>query len=108
MKIIKIFIYYFKICYNIKNEPGWTVKRPYPNAAGPYAYNGNLWVGYDDENTARMKANYILANNLGGAIVWAINLDDFRGVCGGPKYPVTEAIRNELYVHFTRPFYNIL
>jgi GH18 family chitinase len=41
-------------------------------------YQGNQWVGYDDPSTAVVKANYIIANNLGGAMFWDLPTDDFR------------------------------
>ena len=47
------FLAYFEICDLIKNG-GWTVIDPTENR-GPYAYNGNQWVGYDDEDTIRTK-----------------------------------------------------
>ena len=45
---------------------------------GPYAYNGNQWVGYDTKNSAETKANYILSENLGGAMFWETSTDDFN------------------------------
>lgn len=40
----------------------------YPNAAamGPVAYRGNQWVGYDDEDIVRKKAEYVADHKLGG------------------------------------------
>ena len=45
---------------------------------GPYAYKGNQWVGYDTKNSAETKANYILSENLGGAMFWETSTDDFN------------------------------
>ena len=44
----------------------------------PYAYKGNQWVGYDTKNSAETKANYILSENLGGAMFWETSTDDFN------------------------------
>jgi len=41
---------------------------------------GNQWVGYDDPTIAVVKANYIMTNNLGGAMFWDLPSDDFRHV----------------------------
>jgi GH18 family chitinase len=35
-------------------------------------------VGYDDPSSAVLKASYILANNLGGAMFWDLPSEDFR------------------------------
>lgn len=69
---------------------------------GPYAYKGDQWVGYDTKKSAVAKvnymakwrldqlnlelgkliillqANYVLSNNLGGAMFWETSTDDFN------------------------------
>lgn len=59
---------------------------------GPYAYDGNQWVGYDDVKMARTKAQYVKTHGLGGTMVWAIDLADFKGSCSQGRY-------NNLYVY---------
>lgn len=44
----------------------------------PYAYNGDQWVGYDDIQSVELKCQYIKRMNLGGAMVWSIDTDEFR------------------------------
>lgn len=43
----------------------------------PYAVNGDQWIGYDDDLSVSIKLDYILGHNLGGAMFWSIETDDF-------------------------------
>lgn len=40
------------------------------------------------------KANYINRMNLGGAMFWAIDNDDFDNVCGDGRYPLISKVYN--------------
>ncbi|XP_023347581.1 acidic mammalian chitinase isoform X3 [Eurytemora carolleeae] len=84
------FLSYQEICLNLKN--GWTVVNDLTGSRGPYAYNGNQWVGYDDPAIAGLKAQYILDNDLGGAMFWDLPSDDFNNRCGGGRYPIISAV----------------
>ncbi|XP_064085061.1 probable chitinase 10 [Macrobrachium nipponense] len=85
---------YLEICQYIKS--GWTVVKDSSGARGPYAYSGNQWVGYDDVDMVRIKAQYVRSEGLGGTMVWAIDLADFKGVCPLGRYPLLSAMRSEL------------
>nr|CAD7578249.1 unnamed protein product [Timema californicum] len=61
----------------------------------PYAVNGNQWVGYDNVKSIGIKSEYVKAKNLGGAMIWSVETDDFRGICGD-KYPLLNAINSVL------------
>lgn len=63
---------------------------------GPYAYKDNLWVGYDDEEIVRLKAQYVNEKNLGGIMFWSLDNDDFRGKCHDRPYPLIEAAKEAL------------
>ncbi|NP_001171278.1 chitinase-3-like protein 1 isoform X1 [Canis lupus baileyi] len=64
----------------------------------PYATKGNQWVGYDDQESVKNKVQYLRNRQLAGAMVWALDLDDFRGtLCGGAaRFPLTSAIKDAL------------
>lgn len=48
----------------------------------PFAYGGNQWVGFDNEESLSRKCDYIKENGLGGGMVWSVETDDFHGTCG--------------------------
>lgn len=33
---------------------------------------------------------------FGGVMIWSVDMDDFRGVCGTGKYPLINAMKQEL------------
>ena len=92
----KGYLAYYEICDKIKTE-GWTVEKPDPEAVGPYAHRGDEWVGYDDEEAAAKKGQYVRDQELGGIMFWSIDNDDFRGSCTGRKYPLIEAAKAALF-----------
>ncbi|XP_050301740.1 mucin-4-like isoform X2 [Anthonomus grandis grandis] len=89
------YLAYYEICEYIK-EQDWEVEDPNPEAMGPIAFKENQWVGYDDENIVRKKAEYVVENKLGGIMFWAIDNDDFRGTCHGKPYPLIEAAKEAM------------
>lgn len=38
---------------------------------------------------------YIKEMNLGGASIWTVDLDDFRGICGDP-WPLLNTVKRSL------------
>jgi chitinase len=85
---------YYEICRAISKE-GWSVVRDPNQKIGPYAVSPTvpkMWVGYDDPDMAVIKTKYILSKGLGGAMLWDISMDDFRGTYGEGRNPVTSAI----------------
>lgn len=67
------FLPFNEICYN---AGGWT-RFWESQQKVPYAVKNNQWVGYDDLESVAIKLNYILANDLGGAMFWSLETDDF-------------------------------
>ncbi|CAH1985065.1 unnamed protein product [Acanthoscelides obtectus] len=62
----------------------------------PFAYRGNQWIGFDDERSLKTKMAWLKEEGFGGIMIWSVDMDDFRGSCGGSKYPLINAMRQEL------------
>lgn len=85
------FLSYYEICDKVNNQ-GWKVVRDDENRMGPYAYRGNQWVSFDDIDTIEQKIQLLKDYGLGGAMIWALDLDDFNDQCGNGKYPLLKTI----------------
>ncbi|KAM4872051.1 chitinase-3-like protein 2 [Thomomys bottae] len=63
----------------------------------PYAVKGNQWLGYDDVESIKTKVEFLKNLNLGGAMIWSIDLDDFTGKsCQQGPYPLVQAVKKNL------------
>ena len=56
---------------------------------------GNQWIGFDTPSSIKRKMNYVKTKKLGGAMIWAIDLDDYLGACGS-KWPLLSTMNHEL------------
>ncbi|XP_004685323.1 PREDICTED: chitinase-3-like protein 1 [Condylura cristata] len=85
---------YYEICDFLQ---GATVHRLLGQQV-PYATKGNQWVGYEDKESVKTKVQYLKNRQLAGAMVWALDLDDFPGTfCGqGLRFPLTGTIKDAL------------
>lgn len=91
------FLAYYEICDMVRNKNFAVVQdEAEPKRIGPYAVKGNQWVGYDDVAMIRYKSEYIRKMGFAGGMVWALDLDDFNGVCGQGKHPLLTTIKNVL------------
>ncbi|XP_075168324.1 acidic mammalian chitinase-like [Haematobia irritans] len=86
------FLGFNEIC---SNEGSWTTVFDTTHRV-PYMYKDNQWVGYDDVQSLNMKLDFLITKNLGGAMIWSIETDDFRGHCGGGQFPLLNAINKKL------------
>ncbi|XP_076244080.1 putative chitinase 10 [Calliopsis andreniformis] len=89
------FLSYYEICDRVKNH-GWTIVQDPQHRMGPYAYKGNQWVSFDDADMIKRKAQYVRDMGLGGGMVWALDLDDFRGRCGEGSHPLMHTLQRVL------------
>nr|XP_022917656.1 probable chitinase 10 isoform X3 [Onthophagus taurus] len=89
------FLAFYEICERVKRQ-SWNVVRDPLGRIGPYAYSGNQWVSYDDISEIKRKSQFVKQMNLGGGMVWALDLDDFRNRCGCGKHPLLKMMNHEL------------
>ncbi|XP_046577673.1 chitotriosidase-1-like isoform X2 [Haliotis rubra] len=86
------FLSYYEICQLIKS--GADVHYIQDQKV-PYLVSGNQWVGYDDRNSLETKVKFMKDQGYGGVMIWALDLDDFTGSCGGEPYPLLSAIHGQ-------------
>lgn len=77
-------------------EKGWTIVQDEENAMGPYAYKDNEWVSFDDPAIVQTKSELVLSMGIGGAMIWALDLDDFTNTCACESYPLLKTINRVL------------
>ena len=47
-------------------------------ARAPWLFNGDTFISYDDEESCKEKAEYVVKNGLGGIMFWEYRLDETR------------------------------
>ncbi|XP_044301190.1 chitotriosidase-1-like [Varanus komodoensis] len=87
------FLAFYEIC---SFKKGATTK-VIPEQKVPYSFKGNQWVGYDDVDSIKNKVKYLKEKKLGGGMLWAMDLDDFKGAfCAAGAYPLLQTLKREL------------
>ncbi|KAM3963585.1 chitinase-related protein 1 isoform 2-T3 [Aphomia sociella] len=83
---------YFEICMA---EREGKVMSNVDEAGNAYAVFDNQWITYDTPNTIIEKMRFVKTSGLAGAAAWALDMDDFRGLCGS-TFPILSAIATTL------------
>ncbi|VDP22940.1 unnamed protein product [Onchocerca flexuosa] len=85
---------YWEICKYLKEGGKETIDK---QGVGAYMVKGDQWYGYDNEETIKIKMRWLKETGYGGAFIWALDFDDFKGTsCGKGPYPLLSAINSEL------------
>lgn len=81
---------YTEVCLALA-EQGWTIVNN-QHVAGVYAYKGDQWMSYETPRTMSVKRSYVKELQLGGLMVWSIDLDDVSYVCGSNPNVLMDAL----------------
>ncbi|XP_056635640.1 acidic mammalian chitinase-like [Diorhabda sublineata] len=87
------FLGYNEIC-SINSTYYWDDEQKVPHRVW-----GDQWVGFEDEDSLKLKVDFTVLWNLSGIMIWSLDTDDFLGNCGGGKYPLISTIKNRLNYH---------
>ncbi|XP_014289753.1 probable chitinase 2 [Halyomorpha halys] len=88
-------IAYHELCYDMKTVQGWNEETDVASAT-PVAYYGNRFVSYDNAESLKKKAALVKKYNLGGIMLWSLDMDDFLGLCHNVRYPLLTAVTEYL------------
>lgn len=91
------FLGYNEICAEQRDSSYPWVTEWEEHHMAPYMYKGDRWVSYDNEQSLALKAEFAHDQRLAGVMTWSIDTDDFRGSCGGARFPLLRTLNNALY-----------
>ncbi|XP_067685773.1 chitinase-3-like protein 1 [Haliotis asinina] len=88
---------YPEICKYLKE--GWT--RVWDDDQQvPYAYKGDQWVGYDDQQSFGLKVQYAIDEHLGGVMFWELSFDDSKNYCNNGAFPLLHVVKQTFANHY--------
>ncbi|XP_033734772.1 chitinase-3-like protein 1 [Pecten maximus] len=84
---------YYEVCDMMA-----TGGQSYRNYGSPYFVHADQWIGYDDEESIHWKIVWLVKEDLGGAMIFSFDLDDFRGSCNSSMgtFPLIRAVKDKL------------
>ncbi|XP_033733481.1 probable chitinase 10 [Pecten maximus] len=87
------YVAYYEVCMLLSRGG-----QAYREAGEPYYVNGNQWIGYDDEESIANKVAWLISEGFGGAMMWALPLDDFNMECprSNRKFPLANRVKDDL------------
>ncbi|XP_029291330.1 acidic mammalian chitinase-like [Cottoperca gobio] len=91
------FLSYYEICLKLEGVTTHLIT----DQRVIYATKENLWVGFDNKGSLDNKVSYIKAHKFGGAVVWSLDLDDFKDHCGDGNYPLISHLHSLLVLDTT-------
>uniref|UniRef100_A0A8C3HWI6 GH18 domain-containing protein n=1 Tax=Chrysemys picta bellii TaxID=8478 RepID=A0A8C3HWI6_CHRPI len=81
---------YFEVCTFLKGATTRWIEAQ----KVPYAFKDREWVGYDNERSFEIKTQFLKEKRYGGAMVWALGMDDFTGsFCGAGANPLVRKLK---------------
>ncbi|XP_036358938.1 chitinase-3-like protein 1 isoform X1 [Octopus sinensis] len=87
------FLAYYEVCQIMSRSTKYYLQ----DKGVPYLVDGYQWVGYEDERSVALKAKFALDNKFGGVMLWAFDVDDFKGICNTQKvYPLLKSVNKVL------------
>ncbi|KAK3926113.1 Chitotriosidase-1 [Frankliniella fusca] len=86
------FIDYPDVCRFLTTGAVQTFDR---SSRASYAFKNRNWIAFEDERSAAYKGEFITSGGYGGAMVWSLNADDYKGLCykSGLKFPLIRRLK---------------
>lgn len=96
------FVNYPDLCTFVSNTSNVHITED-NEAKVPYLYSNKEWVSYEGTQSVMEKAKFIVENQLGGAMIYSLNADDYSGACRGDMaragsggFPLSVTVSNVL------------
>ncbi|UJR15986.1 hypothetical protein I4U23_002905 [Adineta vaga] len=85
------FLSYFEICEKQRLKSWQKVWLDAEKAW--YMTSGDQWIGYEDVDSAILKAQYAKGEQLAGVFIWSVDNDEFSGFfCNTEPFPITRQV----------------